>query len=42
MPWTCEVVNALVAVIREQLGDSTPEGPVKVQLIVGKPTTRDR
>jgi hypothetical protein len=41
LPWTCEVVNALIAAIREQLGDTTPDGPVKVQFIVGKPTTRD-
>ena len=41
LPWTCDVVNALTAVIREQLGDTTPDGPVKVQFIVGKPTTRD-
>ncbi len=41
LPWTCDVVNALVAVIREQLGDTPPDGPVKVQFIAGKPTTRD-
>jgi hypothetical protein len=41
LPWTCDVVNALIAVIREQLGDTTPDGPVKVQFIVVKPTTRD-
>jgi hypothetical protein len=41
LPWTCDVVNALIAVIREQLGDTTPDGPVKVQFIAGKPTTRD-
>jgi hypothetical protein len=41
LPWTCDVVNALIAVIREQLGDTIPDGPVKVQFIVGKPTTRD-
>jgi hypothetical protein len=41
LPWTCEVVNALIAVIREQLGDTTPAGPVKVQFIAGKPTTKD-
>jgi hypothetical protein len=41
LPWTRDVVNALIAVIREQLGDDTPDGPVKVQFIAGKPTTRD-
>jgi len=41
LPWTCDVVNALIAVIREQLGDTTPAGPVKVQFIADKPTTRD-
>jgi len=41
LPWTCEVVNALIEAIREQLGDTTPDSPVKVQFIVGKPTTRD-
>ena len=41
LPWTRDVVNALIAVIREQLGDSTPAGPFKVQFIAGKPTTRD-
>lgn len=41
LPWTCDVVNALIAVIREQLGGTAPGGPVKVQFIVDRPTTRD-
>jgi hypothetical protein len=42
LPWTCDVVNALIAAIREQLGDTTPAGPVKVQFIVDRPTTRGK
>jgi hypothetical protein len=41
LPWTRDVVNALIAVIREQLGDSVPAGPVKVQSVADKPTARD-
>jgi hypothetical protein len=37
LPWTCDVVNALIEVIREQLGVTTPVGPAKVQFIAGKP-----
>jgi len=38
LPWTHDLVNALIAVIREQLGDSTPAGPVKAQFVADKPT----
>ncbi len=38
LPWTCDVVNALIGVIREQLGDTTPAGPVKTTFILDKPT----
>ncbi len=38
LPWTREVVNSLIQVVRERVDDNTPPGPaVKVQILVGKP-----
>ncbi len=39
LPWTRDVVDSLIQVVRECVDDHAPPGPaVKVQLIVGRPT----
>jgi HEPN domain-containing protein len=38
LSWTRDVVNALIQVVREQVDNDAPPGPVvKLQIIVGKP-----